>query len=337
MKTTSIFCIHPSVNDIPSFLQFTCMKDHFPEDSLRWDNCSPDVLFVTEQAFYRKRLFTEFKSLYGKSGIKVAWMGEAVSPDMNIFDYGIGFDSSRESDERFIRILSPLDMFHRFIRSRNNEIRDELAAGALLHAKERFCNFLYSNPCAHPMRDGLFHALEQYSKVDSLGRHLNNVGAPGTGWSGHAHECVGLKEPYRFSIAAENACYEGYTSEKIFTSLLAHTVPIYWGNPSIDMDVNPECFINASKFPDMDALVAYVREVDGDRDLWKSYVSREWLTKEQEEYHVQRSRKYRSGMEALLSGGRGRMTPEGYHVEMYRKQFFKDGFALDRSVLSGLF
>ena len=45
-----------------------------------------------------------------------------------------------------------------------------------------------------------------------------------------------MKKPYKFSIAFENAWYPGYTSEKIVTSMLAGTIPIYWGNPDISRE-----------------------------------------------------------------------------------------------------
>lgn len=39
---------------------------------------------------------------------------------------------------------------------------------------------------------------------------------------------------YEFSIAIENSCEKGYTTEKFFDCLLCNTIPIYFGNPNID-------------------------------------------------------------------------------------------------------
>lgn len=48
------------------------------------------------------------------------------------------------------------------------------------------------------MRDKLFYNLSEYKRVDSLGKHLNNVNTKGTGYLGHHKDCVTLKEPYKF-------------------------------------------------------------------------------------------------------------------------------------------
>lgn len=327
-----IYCIHPKVNGIDSFLEFTYLKGRISPDSLRWDPDSPSILIATEWIFYKRDLFRKFKSLYKKADLKIAWMGEAISADMNIFDYWVGFDCDKENDPRFIRILSPLDMYFRFISKKENDLQNLSDARNVLSGKSRFCNFLYSNAHAHHMRDDLFYALSSYKKVDSLGKHLNNVSIPGTGYGGHAGECVDLKSPYKFSIAAENACYNGYTSEKIFTSLIAHTIPIYWGNPSVDKDVNPECFINAAEFENLEAVAERVKEIDNDSALWCSIVSKPWLTPEQTAYHKQRSEDYFRKLSALLSGNAPAVVPEGYHIDLYRKHFFGGEYNFDHNI-----
>lgn len=69
-----------------------------------------------------------------------------------------------------------------------------------------------------------------------------------------------MKKPYKFSIAFENAWYPGYTSEKIVTSMLAGTIPIYWGNPDISREFNSASFINCHDFPTLDDAAAYVKK-----------------------------------------------------------------------------
>lgn len=44
-------------------------------------------------------------------------------------------------------------------------------------------------------------------------------------WDGHA--------PYRYSVVIENSRSPGYFTEKIIDSLLAWSIPIYWGDPEI--------------------------------------------------------------------------------------------------------
>ena len=40
------------------------------------------------------------------------------------------------------------------------------------------------------------------------------------------------------------ARYPGYTTEKIAEPWLEGCIPIYWGDPEITRDINPDCFIN---------------------------------------------------------------------------------------------
>ena len=48
------------------------------------------------------------------------------------------------------------------------------------------------------------------------------------------------KRRYKFSMDMENFSDEGYVTEKIFTGLLANTVPIYFGAPDIGRYINPK-------------------------------------------------------------------------------------------------
>lgn len=323
-----VFLIHPSVHDLPSMRSFLRLHAGSPE--LEWSDNNPDILIASEWIFYRKSLFRRFRDLYSHSGVKVGYMKEALEPDFNVFDYGIGFSDSSRMDGRFIRLPSPLDLFDGFIDTRENAIRSEDQALEELSHKRGFCSFLYSNANANPMRDKLFHALDEYRRVDSLGRHLNNVGVPGTGFAGHRSECKVLKSDYKFGISAENTDFKGGTTEKIFTTLAAHSVPVYWGNPSIADDVNPDCFINAADYPDLTSLVERVKEVDHDDVLWAKMVSAPWFTPEQVKAHADRTARYLDGMGRILSGEGGLRAPEGYHAYLYRRWFLDGKYPFDK-------
>ena len=325
---TRVYSIHPMTTDVNSFLIYL----HLPPNlDLVWDNRAPEILFASEWIYYKKEAFEQFRELYDVAKIKVLLAFETISPDWNVFDYAIGFDSHLQNGDRFIRVLSPFDMYHRFVTKRKNEIDSLDKAMVELLQKKSFCNFLYSNPNAHPMRDRLFYALSRYKRVDSLGRHLNNVKIPGTGFEGHAAECVPMKRPYKFSIACENAVYPGYTSEKILTSLEAHTIPIYFGNPDICEDINKAAFINANDFETTESMVDYIRKVDTNDDLWCEYIASPWLTAEQERRHKERTNEYQQKIIELLSGdiqGKVRIA-KGTHQTHYQRHFFEGTYHCD--------
>lgn len=128
----------------------------------------------------------------------------------------------------------------------------------------------------------MFFFFSKYKKVDSLGRHLKNVDIEDTrdiiGWE---KKSIELKRKYKFSIAAENACFPGYTSEKIMTSMLANTIPIYWGNPYVGEEFNEKSFINANQYTNVGDLIEKIKELDENEDAYMEMMSQPWRTNEQ--------------------------------------------------------
>ena len=89
---------------------------------------------------------------------------------------------------------------------------------------------MYSHP-SWP-RDEFFHMLSQYKKLDSYGKWLNNTDSvPASGSENWYALSIETKKVHKFCMAMENAAYRGYTSEKIISSLQAHTVLNLLGRP----------------------------------------------------------------------------------------------------------
>lgn len=139
-------------------------------------------------------------------------------------------------------------------------------------SKKKFCNFLYSNGRnASPLREQFFDRLSTYKAVDSGGRFRNNTGFI-------VDDKRRWQRQYKFTIAFENSCKNGYTTEKIYDALCAHTIPIYWGNPRIAEDFNPERFISCHDFASFDAVVERVKELDSDPARYAEMLSRPWFS-----------------------------------------------------------
>lgn len=69
-------------------------------------------------------------------------------------------------------------------------------------------------------------------------------------------ECL---QRFKFSICYENAReIPGYITEKIFDSMAAGCVPVYWGAPNIEQYVPRECFIDRREFKTDEELVSYL-------------------------------------------------------------------------------
>jgi hypothetical protein len=136
--------------------------------------------------------------------------------------------------------------------------------------KTRFCSLLsaYVDRSVQRRMD-FFNELNRRKKVDSIGRAANN-----TGWrvpNGHDPKLEALR-PYKFTIAFENKELSGWTTEKMYDPLAAHTIPIFWGDPKAVDCFNPEAFINAYDFKSLSELADYVCEVDTNEALYLRYL-----------------------------------------------------------------
>lgn len=184
--------------------------------------------------------------------------GEAISTDFNFFDYGIGFDNFEYGD-RYFRFL-PLAV--------------TLKRGTSINHIEnpfdrKFCNFIYANPDAHPYRDKFFHLLNTYKKVDSLGSHLKNVNYDIEPRHGNWYQgSIDIKSQYKFSLSFENSIFRGYTSEKIISSFQAKSVPIYWGNPNVTKEIDPDGFINCHDYETLDEVIEVIKIIDTDKNKY---------------------------------------------------------------------
>lgn len=189
---------------------------------------------------------------YYDDSIKILLNGENVTPDFNAYDYAIGFDHLTFGD-RYLRC--PLFAMYRAYRILS-EGRRQLDDAALLNRK--FCSFVVSNArFGDPIREKFFRRLSQYKRVDSGGRFLNNIGGP-------VKDKLAFCRNYKFNIAFENSAYPGYTTEKIMEAYAAETVPIYFGNPTVETDFRPESMVRVRDESDIERAVEEVVRLDRD-------------------------------------------------------------------------
>lgn len=319
-----MYCLHGDTKDIVSFKKYLCLGNLFDDMNLIWNSESPDVLFATEHNFTNKRYRNQFKELTKKAKINVFYTLEASTIDFNMFDIGIIWDNSIIGP-RLCQLLPTVDISIGFVTQAENEIQTVEEARNLLNGR-KFCNFLYSNGLAHHMRDKLFYELSKYKRVDSMGKHLNNVEMSGTGYEGHAVGCVGIKNGYKFSITCENAWFSGYTTAKILTCLEAHTIPIYWGNKHMTNDINPECFVNVMEFDNLENMVRRVREIDEDNNLWTRWYRSHGTQKNKNREKDARRRAYFDMMHNIFTGDihslifRGQGTWENQNCDFYYRK-----------------
>lgn len=132
-----------------------------------------------------------------------------------------------------------------------------------------FCNFITRNHICRK-RNLFFKKLNNYKRVDSAGPYLNNMP---NGYILPKGQNIDFIKNYKFNMSFENEKHSGYTTEKILFPLLARSLPIYWGNPDVKRDFNPDSFINYDDYKSEDELIEYLFKIDQDDELLLSYLN----------------------------------------------------------------
>jgi len=216
---------------------------------ITWDD-KPDILFYGD-AGKGEHL------RYPARTIRIFLTGENIPPNWREADYAMTHE--RLWNDRHWRV--PLwrhfyDPGHTRVDRSFADVRQRV---------DRFCNFIYSNERARE-RIEFFEKLHARRPVDSGGRVRNNLGGP-------VEDKIAWVRRSKFTIAFENESHPGYATEKIIQPLLHGSIPIYWGDPHIAEDFNPECFVNVHRFPDFDAVIEEVMRIDADEALWEKHVT----------------------------------------------------------------
>lgn len=205
---------------------------------------NPDYVILQGAAYFQHHRSDD--------SIKILLNGENFVADFNAFDYAVGFDHLTFGD-RYLR--SPLFAHYRSfgdLVGRTQRMSDE----QLLNRK--FCSFVVSNAdFGDPMRKRFFERLSKYKKVDSGGRWMNNVGGP-------VKDKVDFCRGYKFNIAFENSASPGYTTEKVMEAYAAESVPIYYGNPTVETDFRSESMVRVKGEDDIERAVEEVIRLDND-------------------------------------------------------------------------
>lgn len=178
--------------------------------------------------------------------------------DREEYDYIIGYPYSWEGRFLHLNIYAP----------RDRRIMDRTAFTDFNLSHRKFCNFVYSNGSLGEgarIRKEFCIRLQEYRHVDCPGAVLNNMSCAVAGRNSRNwwFDKIRLIGQYKFTIAFENSMLSGYTTEKLFDCFKAGTIPIYWGNPEVAKDVNPDAFINCNDYGnDFDAVIRKVKEID---------------------------------------------------------------------------
>jgi len=191
--------------------------------------------------------------------LRVFVTGENVEPEMDKCDFAISY-STQIVHPNHLRL--PLWAWggnpNRLIKDDSVDW-EKIAAG-----KTEFCNYIYSHDVAY--RDAIFTELGRYKRVDAAGRCRNNM----NGWTIPRTPTGKLDflKRYKFTLALENAVWPGYVTEKLTEPMLAHSIPIYVGDPNAQRSFNDGSYIDLASAGTVGRMLELVREVDSNRDMY---------------------------------------------------------------------
>lgn len=189
---------------------------------------------------------------------KIFYTAENVRPNFNECDFAITFDYD-SYDNRNMRM--PLYRWNGDL----EKLCSPKDGVKILEQKTKFCCTVVSNKGCDE-RNQFFKMLNEYKKVDSGGRYMNNIGGP-------VQDKMAFIKDYKFVLAFENSSFPGYTTEKIIDPMMVNSVPIYWGNPMIGDDFNPESFINIHQYSSFQDAIEKIIELDQNDNYYLEYLN----------------------------------------------------------------
>jgi hypothetical protein len=186
------------------------------------------------------------------------------------FDLYIDFDTTlSEKSIRFplwlLYMFSP-DSSYEDITKRVDQLRYSLKDN-----RKGFCSLVASHDW-NGIRGEMIDALSEIDTISSGGKFRNNTDALNTQFANNKHNFIGQ---YRFNICPENSNAPGYVTEKIFQSIEAGCIPIYWGadnqpEPGI---LNQDAILFWTINGDNRDVIDKIRQLQHESDYFRAFMA----------------------------------------------------------------
>ena len=118
-----------------SYLRIDVLKIKY---YFEWCPNTPDYLVVSEHIYINKKCNILFKKLAYNNPVTIFCAGEAETPDFNIFDYAVSFDSDLKNGDRHTQLPPPFVFFSGFMTINKNMIQNTVEAKSCLQKKNKF-------------------------------------------------------------------------------------------------------------------------------------------------------------------------------------------------------
>lgn len=217
----------------------------------------PDVVIYSNYGF-------EYKQY---ECLRVLFCAEYAIPDIEDCDYCFSQHHASYWGKNY---RLPMYVFWQNFSQNFNDLLKPVNFNEIKKQDRKFCSFVVSSPLGSQKRVEFMQKLSHYKQVDSGGRILNNVG-------GVVKNKRAFLGKYKFNIAFANGIADGYADEKIVDPMFVNSIPIFWGNPRIAEDFNPESFINCHDYDNFDSVIKEVIRIDKNEDVYRSYLEQPWF------------------------------------------------------------
>ena len=248
-----------SVNQLDTKLSLLIFKQQIT-NKFRVKFCKNKPDYLIYDIFGKEHLNKEYNN-----SIKIATFTENKIPNFNEADYAIS--------QAHINYLDRYLKYPSFLWN-NIKLIEKMREKALntTPLRTKFCAAIISNNVTS-FRVKFINELNKYKKIDMGGKFLNNVG-------GLVKNKLEFLSSYKFSIAMENSEGDGYVSEKIFDSLISGTIPIYYGDYTIDEFINPKSFILIKNERNIKEKIEYIKEIDNNPEKYLNIIKESILINE---------------------------------------------------------
>ena len=237
----------------------------------------------------------------GYDAVKILLDSENIVPDFNDYDYAIG-SANLTYEDRYLRI--PWFVFYPYFA----DIAKRATEPDEAFLKREFCSFVVSDAeFGDPVRKLFYERLSKYKPVASGGRWRNNVGGP-------VGDKLAFLRNYKFNIAFENSSFPGYTTEKIMEAFVAQTLPIYYGNPTIEQDFRRESMVVVKGKDDIERAVEEIVRLDRDDAAYLKKVTARCCAVDDISGYERRLEAFLSGILDRSPEEARRLCPYGYQA-----------------------
>lgn len=217
---------------------------------------------------------------YRKKGINIFFTGENMHAERfkefkllcekQPFDLSLGFDNWES--ENYLRFpLWILSLFNPRSDYQAVKLRIKQLSNIRYDSRTRFCALVASHDW-NGVRGQIVDSLSKIDTVSSGGCFRKNTNDLTLRYDNNKYEFI---KQYKFNICPENSNSAGYVTEKIFQSIEAGCIPVYWGadNKPEDNILNQKAIVFWNQNGDNYSALEMIREINSDSKLYQQFIS----------------------------------------------------------------